>query len=270
MTHLLPPPLLNRVHNLDAMELMRLLPAKSVDAIITDLPYGTTACSWDEIIPFAPMWSAVKRVLKPRGVFVTTASQPFTSKLIMSNVKAFRYEWVWLKPQGSNFLDVNRKPFKAHESVLIFGYEVPIYYPQMSSGKPYRTQTDSKTKVYGKFNLVETVNYGERYPLSYFYFGVEDNGFHTTQKPVALYEYLISTYTQAGETVLDFCCGSGTTAVSARNLKRNYIVGDTSAEYCDIARERLKTEFGSRNISKSESLEDLPMFRGEKLFRPAS
>lgn len=267
---LLPPPLINKVNCMDALQLMGLLPAQSVDAIITDLPYGTTACTWDEIIPFAPMWAGVKRVLKRRGVFVTTASQPFTSKLVMSNMAWFRCEWIARKPMGTGYLNANRQPMKNHENIIVFAEGQHDYYPQMRYGIPYRATRGAvggfvHDKSVGGYL---TVNDGERYPLT-----VNDfnwvTGLHPTQKPVALYEYLIATYTQPGELVLDFCCGSGTTGVAARNLKRDYILADTDAGYCEIARERLKTEFGSRKLGGDSDLSELPMFRGEKLYRPA-
>lgn len=229
---------LDTIYHMEALELMAQLPDQSVDAIITDLPYGTTACSWDSIIPFEPMWAGIKRILKPRGAFVTTASQPFTSKLVMSAPEWFRYAWVWRKPQGSNFLDANRKPMKAHEDILVFGFQPPVYYPQYGKGLPYRGFTSSKTSVYGKFEKVESISDGARFPLSVLDYPLE-HGNHPSRKPVALYEYLIRTYTQAGETVLDFCCGSGTTAIAARNTGRHFIAGDFTLEYVEIARKRL-------------------------------
>jgi len=232
---------LDSVNCIDALELLRGLPDASVDAIITDLPYGTTACSWDEIIPFEPMWAGVKRVLKPRGVFVTTASQPFTSKLIMSNLEQFRYEWVWEKSMATGFLNTPHMPLRAHENIVIFGGS--IYYPQFSIGQPYTATTGTQERGTIRDKRISGVirhNTGYRHPRSVFRFQ-NQIGLHPTQKPVALYEYLINTYTQPGELVVDFCCGSGTTAVAARNLSRRYIVGDLSEEYCTIARETSRT-----------------------------
>lgn len=261
--YLLPPPLVGKVHNMDAFELMRLIPAQSVDAIITDLPYGTTACSWDEIIPFAPMWAGVRRVLKPRGVFVTTASQPFTSKLVMSNLDWFRCEWIARKPAGTGYLNANRQPMKNHENVIVFAEGQHGYYPQMRYGVPYRATSGAvggfvHDKTVGGYL---TANDGERFPLSVTDFTWE-SGLHPTQKPVALYEYLIRTYTQPGDLVLDFCCGSGTTAVAARNLNRRYIVGDSSAEYCAVAEKRLSQAY-------TPNMFETPLFRGDKLHEPA-
>lgn len=231
--------LVNKVHCMDALELMRILPDGSVDAIITDLPYGTTACSWDEIIPFEPMWAGVKRVLKPRGAFVTTASQPFTSKLIMSNLAWFKYEWVWEKTMATGFLNTPHMPLRAHENIAVFGGSV--YNPQFATGTPYTatTGTQARDTIRDKSIAgVVTNNTGYRHPRTVLKFANE-TGLHPTQKPLDLYQYLIRTYTQPGDLVLDFCAGSGTTALAAATLNRRYITGDTSAEYCAIARKRL-------------------------------
>lgn len=233
------PGALDQVYQMDALELLKVLPPESVNAFILDLPYGTTACSWDEIIPFEPMWAGVKRVLKPRGVFVTTASQPFTSKLVMSNLDWFKYEWIWEKAIATQFLDANRKPMKKHENVLVFYSEPPLYNPQFTYGVPYTTNPKSPpTSIYNNHIRVATTNNGSRYPVSVIRFDNE-RGHHPTQKPVALFRYLIRTYTQLGDLVVDFCCGSGTTALAAREEGRRFIVGDTSPEYVAIARERL-------------------------------
>lgn len=227
------------IHHTDLLTLCGTLGAASVDMILCDLPYGTTACSWDTVIPFEPMWQQFKRVIKPNRAIVLTASQPFTSKLTCSNFPMFRYEWIWIKRHGSNFLDVNRKPMKCHESALVFSSGACIYYPQMREGTPYRCVTGSNTANYGKFKRVESNNDGERYPLSVLQLN-DEHGLHPTQKPVALFEYLIRTYTQPGDVVLDPCVGSGTTAVACRNLDRRYICGDSSAEYVAVARKRLQ------------------------------
>lgn len=242
---LLPPfvgvPEVNRVFNCDAFELLRALPDKSVDAYITDLPYGTTACSWDEIIPFAPMWAEVKRTLKPRGVFVTTASQPFTSKLVMSNLDWFRYEWVWNKLISGNFLLAKYQPMKIHENVVVFAESQTNYYPQMRKGF-MRTKGGGKSNLWS-MSKTSTTN-DDYYPVTIIERSNADRDVdHPTQKPVALYDYLIRTYTQPGDLVVDFCCGSGTTAIAARNLGRRWIAGDITPEYVDIARKRLAMPF---------------------------
>lgn len=248
----LTPPLINRVHNMDALELMRLLPAGSVDAIITDLPYGTTACSWDSIIPFAPMWAGVKRILKPRGVFVTTASQPFTSKLVMSNIDWFKYEWVWVKSLAFDFFNAKNKPMKRHENIVVFSPGTtancsPNRMTYNAQGVIEVNKRWKRPRQYGsKHNIdrpghsLDRVITAENYPDSVLEFpNGNNNNEHPTQKPAALYEYLIKTYTQPGDLILDFCAGSGTTGVAAQHLERRFILGDTSPEYCAIAEKRL-------------------------------
>lgn len=227
--------LIGGVHCVDALTLMDWIyqAGLKVDAIITDLPYGTTACSWDTIIPFEPMWAGVKRILKPRGVFVTTASQPFTSALVMSNPKWFRYEWIWSKSNGGGFLNANRQPLKRHENILIFCEGSSNYNPQMLKGTPYRACSASAGETTRDQTVAGwvTTNEGWRYPKSILEFD-NDTGLHPTQKPLLMLEYLIDTYTSKGDLVLDFCAGSGTTAAAARQLNRRFIVGDSSPEYC--------------------------------------
>lgn len=230
----------NSVNCVDAIELLYGLPKASADAIITDMPYGQTACAWDSVVPFDKWWAAVKHALKPRGVMVTTASQPFTSLLVCSNLKWFRCEWIARKPTGTGYLNANRQPMKNHENVLVFADGSHNYYPQLRHGIPYRATSGAvggfvRDKSVGGYL---TISNGERYPLSVIDFTWE-MGLHPTQKPVALYDYLIRTYTQPGDLVIDPFAGSGTTAVAARNLNRRYIAGDTSAEYCQIAERRL-------------------------------
>jgi len=246
------------LYNLDALTLLDLLEPGSIDAIITDLPYGTTACSWDEIIPFAPMWAGVKRVLKLRGAFVTTASQPFTSKLVMSNLEWFKYEWVWDKPMPSGFLHSKNAPLKSHENIVVFsGGSVAhdgknenrmTYNPQMQPGEPYKKFNNVETKhKWGGIGRPSNHDYisendGWRYPNSVIAFsnGNYDNN-HPTQKPVALYAYLIRTYTNPGDVVLDFCMGSGTTGVACVETGRNFIGSDSDTEhgYFEIAKRRI-------------------------------
>lgn len=231
---------LNTIQHTDLLTLCGALPSQSIDMILCDLPYGTTACAWDSIIPLEPMWEQFKRVIKPRGAIVLTASQPFTSKLVMSNPEMFRCEWIWEKPKGSGYLNANRLPLKAHEACLVFAFGLHDYYPQMKSGKPYRA-TRGAAGGYVQDKTVAgylTVNNGDRYPTTVIDFDIE-TGLHPTQKPVALFEYLIRTYTQAGELILDPCIGSGTTAIAARQTGRQFIGGDLTLEYVEIARKRL-------------------------------
>jgi len=223
------------------------LPDASVDAILTDLPYGTTACKWDTIIPFAPMWAAVKRVLKPRGVFVTTASQPFTSALVMSNTAWFKYCWVWDKVnKNTNYGNANHMPLRRHEDIAVFSANGHAYNPQMADGKPYAANSmGARPGVYanGGLHPHKTVNLGTRFPVSVLTIKADNKlelGLHPTQKPVALYAYLVRTYTNEGDTVLDFCMGSGTTAVACAQTGRRFIGGDNNKAYFDIACKRIE------------------------------
>lgn len=230
------------VYHTDLFTLCAAMPDQSVDMILADLPYGTTACSWDTVIPFEPMWAAFKRIIKPRCAIVLTASQPFTSALVMSWPEGFRYEWVWDKVMVSNVANAKKMPLRSHESILIFGGENLIYYPELSrASKPFGKKSATKSKIVGSLG----VNYqtGVGYPKSILRYPRPNNltggCFHPTQKPIALFRYLIRTYTRAGELVFDPVVGSGTTALAARAEERRFIVGDSSAEYVEIARRRL-------------------------------
>ena len=241
------------LHNGDCLQILPSIPSGSIDAIITDLPYGTTACEWDSIIPLAPMWEQVKRVLKPNGVFVTTASQPFTTILINSNLEYFRYEWIWEKHKGTNSLLVKKMPLKIHESILVFGNSGSNYFPQMEDGVPYKIRSSKNIKKSGAYHEGEkAVGYSEnydpskRYPVSIQKFINHNEGktrYHPTQKPVDLYRYLIRTYTNEGETVLDICMGSGTTIEAAEIEGRNSIgiEKDTEFGYFQTAEKRAKS-----------------------------
>ncbi len=245
----------NRVHCAEFSDLCALMPDASADMILCDLPYGTTACAWDSVIAFETVWAAFKRIIKPRGAIVLTASQPFTSALVMSNPAWFRCEWIWRKSQGTGYLNANRQPMKNHESVIVFAEGAHNYYPQMRDGEPYRATSGAvggfvRDKTVGGY---VTINDGERFPLSVQDFN-SDTGQHPTQKPVALFEYLIRTYTQSGELVFDPTCGSGTTAVAARLAGREFIVGDRDAHYCEIARQRVAGVYGVREIATQNAL----------------
>jgi len=236
---------------------MPTLPAGSVDAIITDIPYGTTACAWDEVLPFDEMWAGIKHVLKPRGVFVTTASQPFTSKLVMSNLGWFKYEWIWHKSMPFGFLHAKNAPLKTHENIAVFSggaiaheniSENRMFYnPQFSVGKPFVKHNNIETKHKwagmgrpSNHDYTE-VNNGTRYPVSILEFGNgNSNNQHPTQKPVALYEYLIRTYTNESDTVLDITMGSGTTGCAAVATGRNFIGIELKQEYYTIAQRRIE------------------------------
>ena len=232
----------------DCLELMKDIPDGSVDMILADLPYGVSALSWDSIIPFEPLWEQYERIIKDNGAIVLTASQPFTTKLISSNMKLFRYEWIWEKTKSSNFMLAKKQPMKHHENVCIFYKKQPTYNPQMTKAnkldkrKKVGTYTNKETTVIGKktvtFRNLET---GLRYPKSVQKFNNSDKtkNVHPTQKPVALFEYLIKTYTNEGETVLDNCAGSFTTAVACDNTNRNWICMEKEEKYCNIGLTRI-------------------------------
>lgn len=237
---------LNKVLHGDCLEWMEKLENKSLDMILCDLPYGTTKCKWDEIIPFKELWEQYERVIKDNGAIVLTASQPFTSALVMSNPKLFRYEWIWYKTLFANFMHLKRQPAKKHENVLVFYKKQPVYNPQMETGEPYNnTRKKRAHKIEGTYGKVsdrtDVKNEGVRYPSSVQIFPNPNNkNVHPTQKPVDLFEYLIKTYTNEGDLVLDNCLGSGTTAVACINTKRNFIGIEKEWEYCEIASERIK------------------------------
>ena len=233
--------MINKIYNGDCLELMRQIDDKSIDMILCDLPYGTTACKWDTVIPFEPLWAHYKRIIKDNGAIVLTASQPFTSALVMSNIKMFKYCWYWDKKQGTGFLNSKKQPMKSIEEVVVFYKNQSAYNPQMRLGfKPYICkQGDTKTQNYGKQTGAITVSDGSRYPLNMLEFIRDKEKIHPTQKPVALFEYLIKTYTNEGELVLDNCAGSGTTGIACLNTNRNFILMEKDAGYFEIARNRI-------------------------------
>jgi site-specific DNA-methyltransferase (adenine-specific) len=220
---------------------MPMLADKSVDMILCDLPYGTTACKWDTIIPFEPLWKQYKRLIKDNGAIVLTASQPFTSALVMSNPVDFRYSMVWQKEQATNFMFLKKQIGKVHEDILIFYQAQPIYNPQMITGmKP--SNTGSKNQVKSHFlngGTPKREGSTDRFPISILKIDRNRDGLHPTQKPVALFEYLIRTYTNEGDTVLDNCAGSGTTGVACLNTGRKFILIEKDAGYCEIIRRRI-------------------------------
>jgi len=235
----------------DCLEIMPNLPDKSVDMILCDLPYGvTSSCDWDAVIPFEHMWKQYKRLVQPYGAIVLTACQPFTSALVMSNVKDFRYEWVWNKTKGANFYQANFAPMKAHENILVFSKSPCVwnqsgwmkYYPIKSEGAAYLSRAGSFGKIMSvrknyKMKQITTQKEG-RYPLSILTFKKDSNKIHPTQKPVALFEYLIKTYTNPGDTVLDNCMGSGTTGAACYNTGRKFIGIEKDEGYFKIAENR--------------------------------
>ena len=239
----------------DCIEQMASIPAGSVDLVLTDPPYGTTACSWDAVIPFGPMWREVRRVLKPRGAAVFTASQPFTSALVMSNPKGFHQSMTWAKNKASGHLNAKKRHLTGHEDILVFCDGSPTYNPQKWQSSPASRATRTKpTAVYGA--QVSTTYEGgqtERYPTTVLQFAVVNNDgsgegrFHPTQKPVALMEYLIRTYTNEGDTVLDFTMGSGTTGVACVNTGRKFIGIEKDAGFFAIAEARIAEALSGGN-----------------------
>ena len=226
----------------DCLERMKEIESGSVDMILTDPPYGTTACKWDSVIPLDPMWEQLKRIIKPNGAIVMTASQPFTTKLISSNYKMFKYCWVYRKPQGADPFMAKKRPLNDIEDVVVFCKKATVYNPQLVGGKAYNRTRDKKERLNElngtAFKETTTINTGTRLPKRVIDFK-QERGLHPTQKPVALMEYLIKTYTNENETVLDFTMGSGTTGVAARNLDRKFIGIEMDEGYFDIAKERI-------------------------------
>ena len=234
----------------DCLEVMKDIKDGSIDAIITDPPYGTTACKWDSVIDFKLMWEQLNRIIKDNGAIVLTASQPFTSALVMSNPKLFKYEWIWEKSKASNFLQAKYMPLKAHENILVFGRGKVNYYPQKTQGKPFnkgkrKHKNGIATEVYNKipnpeFSVINKDGLRNPRTVQYFKTAESEGKHHPTQKPTWLFEYVIKTYTQKGETVLDFTMGSGTTGVACKNTNRNFIGIEQDDKYFKIAEERIK------------------------------
>ena len=229
----------------DCLELYKNLEPKSIDLILTDLPYGTTACKWDTIIPFDKLWEMVNYLLKPNGTFITTASQPFTSALVMSNPKMFKYEWIWEKDKASNFFMANKTPLKAHENILVFGNSGTIYNPQKTTGhKPANYTKAKSTKGREHYNIDGLPSYGQtdRFPRSVQKINVHNSAHgqqHPSQKPIALFEYLLKTYSNETMKIFDPCMGSGTTGVACKNLNRNFIGIEKDENYFKIAEQRI-------------------------------
>lgn len=226
----------------DCLTLLQELPDASVDLVLADPPYGTTNCSWDSIIPFEPLWTQLKRVAKRNAAVVLFGAQPFTSALVMSNPKMFKYEWVWVKSTPTGFLNAKKQPLRTCETISVFYADQPTYNPQMRQGfKPYACkQGVTKTDNYGKQTGAFTISDGSRYPITNLEFGRDKDKFHPTQKPVELLKYLIRTYTNQSDTVLDFSMGSGSTGVAAVELGRNFVGMELSEKYFEIAKARIE------------------------------
>tara|TARA_R110000744_G_scaffold125342_1_gene231019 strand:+ start:15 stop:758 length:744 start_codon:yes stop_codon:yes gene_type:complete len=231
----------------DCLELMKGIPDGSVDMVLADPPYGTTQCKWDSIIDLPLMWEQLKRVIKPNGAIVMTASQPFTTTLISSNMKMFRYDMVWDKVNKyTGALNANKMPMRRHEGVIVFYKKLPTFNKQYRDGKAYisrQSKGHGDHTNYGNSEGHTTVNYGSRNPCSIIEIKADNKkelGLHPTQKPIALMEYLIKTYTNEDDTVLDFAMGSGTTGVACKKLGRSFIGMELDEGYFDIAKDRIE------------------------------
>lgn len=228
----------------DCLEIMKQIPDGSVDMVLCDLPYGTTQNKWDSIIPLDKLWALYQRIRKPKAAIVLTAAQPFTSVLVMSNMGEFKYQWVWAKTQGTGHLNAKKQPMRAHEDVLVFYKEQSVYNPQMTPGKPYKCKSGRPSDNWGSQVSVVTENKGERYPLTVQTFANDKGNVHPTQKPLALMEYLVKTYTNEGDTVLDNTMGSGTTGIACVNTDRNFIGIEMDEKYFKIAKQRIEAVVG--------------------------
>lgn len=239
----------------DWLELMKNIPDGSVDLVLTDPPYGTTACKWDSVIPFDPLWEQYKRISKESSAILLFADEPFTSTLIMSNKRMFRYKWIWDKGRGSNFQNARFSPMKCTEDIAVFYRKKPIYNPQFWYSSPYKTAgRKRKNQIEGlsggsasTYCTATVSDDGKRYTLNLLKFKRDGGRIHPTQKPVALLEYLIRTYTNDGMTVLDNCMGSGSTGVACVNTNRNFIGIELDEGYFNIAKKRIE-----------EAVNDLP------------
>lgn len=230
------------IHLGDCLYLMNGIPDKSVDMVLCDLPYGTTGCSWDSIIDFNKLWSQYNRIVKDNGAIVLFGAEPFTSKLINSNIDDYKYSWIWEKEQGTGFFLSKKQPLKNHENIMVFYKAQPTYNPQMRTGfKPYKTVKGHHGDVYGKQDkgVTVTVSDGDRYPLTVLKYDRDTSRLHPTQKPVPLLEYLVKTYTNPGDVVLDNTMGVGSTGQACINTDRRFIGIELDPIYFDISKTRL-------------------------------
>ena len=230
----------------DCLEIMKNIPDKSVDMVFCDLPYGTTACKWDTVIPFDELWEQYKRIIKEDGVIALFGAEPFSSNLRMSNLKMYKYDWVWVKSRNSNPSLAKSQPLRHYENIIIFGNKKVRYYPQMIDGEEYKTRKGAGGRFAGnKVNKSEqkVEKRTQRYPKNVIEFKscYPNETVHPTQKPVELLEYLIKTYTQEEEIILDNCMGSGSTGVAALNTNRKFIGIELDNNYFDIAKKRIES-----------------------------
>jgi len=253
---------LNRIYNEDCLEGMKRIPDGSVDLVLTDPPYGTTACKWDSVIPFEPMWEELNRIIKPNSAICLFGSEPFSSACRMSNIKNFKYDWIWEKTRTVGFLNAKNAPLKKHEIVSVFSLGTTAncsknrmkYNPQglIEINQKRKSVSQSCDTVVGNrpSRKKDYIAKYTGYPDTILRFANEAKQEHPTQKPIALLEYLIKTYTNEGETVLDFTMGSGTTGVACINTNRNYIGFELDKHYCDIANERIRKALAEKEVSE--------------------
>jgi site-specific DNA-methyltransferase (adenine-specific) len=238
----------------DCLEIMRNIPDASVDMVLCDLPYGTTQNKWDSVIPLDKLWGEYVRITKESAAIILTAQTPFDKVLGYSNLPLLKYEWIWEKNIATGFMNAAKMPLKSHENVLVFYQKLPTYNPQFTMGKPYKAKRKGNVDTgenYGQVGIkvrTDTINDGRRYPQTVQQFDKE-NGLHPTQKPVALMEYLVKTYTNEGDTVLDNTMGSGTTGVACVNLRRKFIGIEKDEKYFQIAKERIENANRTNHFS---------------------
>ena len=233
-----------RVYQGDCLALLQRMPEQSIDMILCDLPYGMTNCKWDSVLPLEELWKLYNRVAKERAAIVLTSSQPFTSNLVMSNIKHFRYEWIWEKAVVSNFQLSKKMPLKVHEEICVFYRAAPTYNPQNLVRLETPRKSNNKSRVESKLGHFHTWNANylsewAEYPSSIIRFKVEKRGLHPTQKPIMLMQYLIRTYTKEGDLVLDNCMGSGTTGIAALTTGRRFVGMELDEKYYSMARKQL-------------------------------
>ena len=247
----------------DCLEVMKTIESGSIDAIITDPPYGTTACKWDSVIDFELMWEQLNRIIKPNVAIVLFGSEPFSSALRMSNIKNYKYDWVWAKNRPTNFAHAKNKPMKKHENILVFSNGTTVHKTQSKNRMPYFPQgliditpkkgtkkINEKTDTFfqDRKSHKEFTRKQTNFPNTILEFSTDNLGIHPTSKPILLMEYLIKTYTNENETVLDFTMGSGSTGVAAKNLNRNFIGIEQDDKYFEIAKQRINEQVTQKEL----------------------
>jgi len=242
---------INKIYNQDCIEGMKNIPDNYIDMVLCDLPYGTTQNKWDILIDLNALWNQYKRICKSNAAIILTAQTPFDKILGSSNIEWLRYEYIWVKNVASGFLNSHKMPLKVHENILVFYKEMPTFNPIMEEGKAYKVKQGSHGSNYGKQTYpVITQNSGVRFPKDILYFNKENDNWHPTQKPVALFEYLIRTHSNPSDIILDNCIGSGTTAVACMNTKRNFIGFENDPIYYEKCLERID------NMKPNEDIEN--------------